>query len=397
MKHRFWTTLCAAALFAATAAESKSKADMPERSVVVAFQYPSVKLTPEDTVSADLLVKNRGKKDETVLLEVAGKPKDWTVEIKRYGTVIGGIFVGSGEDATLTVSARPKDKNVKRLPPGEYRITVNGWTEDGVIQQRTSLTVRVEQEKSGPAKVTIETSYPVLEGASDEQFQFSLDVRNDTDQDAVFNFRAAAPEGWQTSFKPAYESKQISSLKIEANSSKTIEFEVKPPYKAKAGEYVFKVTVEGPKAKAEKELKVVLTGTYELKVGTPTGLLSVVTERGKEANVTILVQNTGSAPQREITFTALKPENWKVEFKPEKLENLKPDEVKQVEAVITPAEKALVGDYSVDVQIQGEKANEDLEFRVTVKASSAWGWVGVGIIILVVIGMGVTFRVLGRR
>ena len=33
------------------------------------------------------------------------------------------------------------------------------------------------------------------------------------------------PTGWETSFKPAYESKQISSLQINANSSKTVEMD----------------------------------------------------------------------------------------------------------------------------------------------------------------------------
>ena len=173
--------------------------------------------------------------------------------------------------------------------------------------------------------------------------------------------------------------------------------EVTPPYNAEAGEYDFKVEVQSPKAKAEKDLKVVLTGTYEIKAGTPTGLLSLVTERGQKANVSLLVQNKGSAPQREIKFEAFKPENWKVEFKPEKLENLEPGALKQVEVTITPADQALVGDYSVSIQVQGEKANQEVEFRVTIRAASAWGWIGVAIIAIVIVGLALAFRTLGRR
>ena len=222
-------------------------------------------------------------------------------------------------------------------------------------------------------------------------------MRNDTGQDATFNFRATAPPGWETSFKPAYESKQISSLQINANSSKTVEMEVTPPYRAEAGDYDFKVEVESPKARAEKSLQVVLTGTYGLKAGTPSGLLSLVTERGRKATVTLLVQNTGSAAQREVTFLSFKPENWKVEFKPEKLENLEAGALKEVEVALTPAEQALVGDYSVSVQVNGEKANQDIELRVTIKAASAWGWIGVALIAGVIVVLAVTFRILGRR
>ena len=398
LRHKTWLSLItvwAAGTFALWAADATS--DLPARRIVAAFQYPGITIAPEDSISVDLLIKNRGRSDETVLVEVAEKPQDWEVQIKRFSTIVSGVFVASKEDQTLNLTAKPKDKDLKKLPPGSYRFAVRAKSADGVLEQSSAITVTVAGEQKAAQRVTIDTSYPTLRGPSGDKFQFSLDVRNDTDQDAVFNFRATAPSGWETSFKPAYEQKQISSLQIPANQSKTIEMEVTPPYNVQAGEYDFKVEAQAPKAKAEKDLKVVLTGTYSIKSGTPNGLLSVVTERGQKASVTLLVQNKGSAAQREVKFSALKPENWKVEFKPEKIENLEPGAIKQVEMTMTPAEQALIGDYSVSVQVEGEKANDNVEFRVTIRAASKWGWIGVGIIVLVVLGLTVMFRVLGRR
>lgn len=371
--------------------------ELPERRITAALQYPGITLSPEDSVNVDLLIKNRGRSDETVLVEVTEAPKDWEVQIKRYSTVVSGVFVASKEDQTLNLTAKPKDKDVKKLPPGTHRFVIKAKTADGALEQTSGITVTVAGEQKASQRVTIDTSYPTLRGPSGDKFQFSLEVRNETDQDTVFNFRATAPPGWETSFKPAYESKQISSLQIQANQTKTIELEVTPPYNVQAGEYDFKVEVYSPKAKAEQELKVVLTGTYGLKAGTPNGLLSVVAERGQKANVTLLVQNKGSAAQREVKFSAFKPENWKVEFKPERIENLEPGAIKQVELTLTPGEQALIGDYSVSVQVEGEKANEEVEFRVTIRAASRWGWIGVGLIVLVVAGLTVMFRQLGRR
>ena len=387
----------AVGLWGLRGAEKESASDLPERQITAALQFPGVTLGPDDTFSVDLLIKNRGRSDETVLVEIAETAQAWTAEIKRYGTSVSGVFVASKEDQTLTLSGKPADKEVKKLPPGTYRFAVKAQTPDGAIVRNSAITVNVVSADAAAEKVSLDTSYPTLRGPSGDKFQFSLDVRNDTGQDAVFNFRATAPQGWEVSFKPAYESKQITSLQINAGSSKTIEMEVSPPFNAEAGEYDFKVEAASPKAKAEKDLKVVLTGTYGLKVGTPTGLLSVVTERGRNATVTLLVQNKGSAPQREVKFEAFKPENWKVEFKPEKIENLEPGGVKQTEVTITPAAQALVGDYSVSIQTEGEKANQDTEFRVTIRASSAWGWIGVAIIAVVILGLAVVFRVLGRR
>jgi uncharacterized membrane protein len=68
-----------------------------------------------------------------------------------------------------------------------------------------------------------------------------------------------------------------------------------------------------------------------------------------------------------------------------------------VEVSITPAAEALVGDYAVGVNIKSEKSSDDLEFRVTVKASAAWGWIGIGIIILVILGLFALFVTFGRR
>lgn len=386
-----------AGLWTALAAETDKTADLPDRRISAALQYPGITLGPDDTLSVDFLIKNRGRSDETVLVEIIEKPEDWTAEIKRYGTVVSGVFVASREEQTLNLTGAPANKETKKLPPGTYRFAVKAQSTDGELTQSSAIVVTVVSAEKASERVSIETSYPTLRGPSGDKFQFSLDVRNDTGQDAVFNFRATTPPGWEASFKPAYESKQISSLQIVANASKTVEMEVTPPYNAQAGEYEFKVEAQSPKARAETDVRVVLTGTYGLKVGTSSGLLSLVTERGRKSTVTLLVQNSGSAVQHKVRFEAFKPENWKVEFTPQTIEELEPGAIKQTEISITPAEEALIGDYSVSLQTEGEKANQETELRITIRAASAWGWIGVGIIALVILGLAAAFRILGRR
>lgn len=377
------------------AAEKDTEQKQPH-DVVVAFQFPSIVVAPDDRVSVDFVVKNRGSTDEIITFQIIDKPEDWVAEIKRYGTVINGIFVPSGESQTLTFDARLKDRSAKRLPVGRFMFSVRS-TWGGERSQLSTLELIVKSAEDSGARIELDTSYPVLRGSASDSFEFSLDVRNQSDEDSVFNFRATTPKGWEVSFKPAYEYKQITSLQIASRSSKTINVEVKPPYGVEAGEYPITVTVESQKAKAEKELKVVITGKYEIDATTPLGLLSYVAERGKPTSITLLVRNTGSAEQREITFMPLAPENWKVEFNPERLENLPPKETKQVEVKITPAREALIGDYSVVLQVNGEKTNDKVELRITVKAPVIWGWIGVGLIAVVIIGLAITFKTLGRR
>jgi uncharacterized membrane protein len=173
--------------------------------------------------------------------------------------------------------------------------------------------------------------------------------------------------------------------------------EVTPLRDAAAGEYPILVTVSSGEKKAQAKLTVVLTGIYKIDAGTPTGILSLEAMPGKSSNLSIFVKNTGSAVNRNITFSSFKPENWDVTFKPEKLDALEPGALKQVEATIKPATQALVGDYSVGLLINGEKSDKTIEIRTTVKASTAWGWIGVFIILFVIAGLSGLFIWLGRR
>ena len=368
----------------------------PEREIIMAAEYPGVEVAKDEDVSMDIILHNRGRTDEDVEVWISEKPKGWQARIKTYQYTVTGVHVPSGDDKSLTFEADPDEG----LKPGDYQFRINARTVDGKFRMSKSVTIKVvdkEQKSKEPKGVKLTTSYPVLQGPSDATFEFSVEVDSKLDEDAVFDLMAQGPQGWDINFKPAYESKYISSLRIKSKQSTSVAVEVKPAMGATAGEYPFDVKVSSGDANAEAKLTVILTGTYGLEVGTASGLLSLEARGGRPANMSFYVKNTGSAVNHDIKFMTFKPENWKVEFKPEKIDAIEPGDLKQVEAIITPYEDALVGDYSVGVNVEGEKANKTIEFRTTVKASAAWGWIGIGIIIVVIAGLFGLFRWLGRR
>jgi uncharacterized membrane protein len=278
--------------------------DRPARELIVALAYPNVTLSPEDKIRVDLLVRNFGRTNETLTLEVTDKPKGWVVDLKGFGKSVGGVFLGGGEEKTLTLSADPEGK-VDKLTPGTYHFAVKAKSADGAIVKDTAVTVKVvEKEKSSEA-IKLTTSYPVLRGPSDARFEFSVDVHNDSDEDAIFNLGGQAPEGWELGFKPAYEQKQISSLRIKAGQSQAVGVEVTPARQAEAKDYPIKVRVQSQRAKAEVDLTVALTGTYKIKAATPSGLLSTTTQVGQSTNLSIYVRNDGSALQKDRKSTRL--------------------------------------------------------------------------------------------
>ncbi len=377
------------------AEEEKDKEKRPERGMVMAPEYPGVIVEKGEKVRMDLTVANLGKRGEIVEVKIASAPKGWKPVIKTYDFKVTGVYVAQGKTKDLTFLAEPE----KDVGPGEYEFVVSAQTDDGKFKSTRKIMVKVEEKKAGEKKedITITTAYPVLRGPSDTKFEFSLDVKNEVDQEKTFTLAAKAPQYWEVNFKPPYEDKYFSSLRMKSEESKSLSVVVQPFLYAQAGKYPIAVQVESGKAKAKTELTVVLTGTYKLDMGTPTGLLSLATSKGTPATMSVFVKNTGSATNHNISFMSFKPENWKVEFKPEKIEVIEPGDLKQVEVTITPAEEALVGDYSVAMSARGEKADKEIEARVTVKASAAWGWIGIGIIVVVILGLGGMFAWLGRR
>jgi uncharacterized membrane protein len=372
------------------------KEKLPARAISMAAEYPGVEISKDDDVSLDIIFHNKGRNDEDVEVWIAEKPKGWQARIKTYRFTVTGVHVPSDEDKTLTFQADPEEG----IKPGDYQFRIDARTRDGKFKMSQTVTIKVaddEGKSKEPKGVKLTTSYPVIRGPSDATFEFSLEVDSKLDEDAVFDLLAQGPQGWDINFKPAYETKYISSLRIKSKQSTSVAVEVKPAMGAEAGEFSINVRVSSGDANGEAKLTVILTGTYGLEVGTPSGLLSLQARGGRPANMSFYVKNTGSATNHDIKFMSFKPENWKVEFKPEKIDAIEAGELKQVEVIITPYEDALVGDYSVGVTVEGEKAAKTIEFRTTVKASAAWGWIGIGIIVVVIGGLFGLFRWLGRR
>ena len=374
-------------------AEEETKDMRPERGIAVYPEFSGVIVSKGESVRMDLMMDNKGRTDETVDVTIAEIPKGWKAMLKGGNYQVTGMFVPNGKSRTLALSLEP-DKGVG---DGTYVFKIGGETADKKFTSTHRLTVTVQQRTTGADDIQITTSYPMLRGQTDARFEFSLEVLNKSEVDRNFNLVAAAPEKWEVNFKPAYEQKQISSLRIKGGQSQTLAVEVNPDRETQAGEYPILVRISSGDKKAEAKLMVALTGIYKLDAGTPTGILSLEAMPGKTANFSVFVKNTGSAVNRNITFSSFKPENWDVTFIPEKIESLDPNAMKQVEVTVKPAQQALVGDYSVGVMINGEKSDKTLEMRVTVRASTAWGWIGIGIILFVIAGLSVLFMRLGRR
>lgn len=381
------------ALIGAEEQENRPRVTGPERGIGVFTEFSGVTVGPGEPVRMDLILLNKGRTDETINVRSTAIPRGWRVAIKGGSYDVSGLYVPAGKTKNVTLTLEP----AKSVRPGDYVFGFEAQTEDGAFIAHHNLAVTVQSKTAESSDIQVATSYPVLRGPTDSKFEFSLEVLNKSDVDRTFNLFASGPEKWEIATKPAYEEKQISSFRVKGGQSQSVTVQATPAKDAAAGEYPVLVRVSSGEKKAEAKLLVVLTGIYKLDAATPNSLLSIEAIPGQVSRFSFFVKNTGSAVNHRIAFDAFKPENWTVEFRPDKIDALQPGDMKQVEVTVKPAVQALVGDYSVGISINGEKADKTLEMRVTVRSSSAWGWIGIGIILFVIAGLCALFIWLGRR
>lgn len=146
-----------------------------------------------------------------------------------------------------------------------------------------------------------------------------------------------APRGWNVIFKPNY--KQATSAQVEANASQNVSIDVTPPANVEAGNYKISVRAVAGNTSADLDLEVVVTGTYQMELTTPRGLLSTEITAGDVKRLELVVRNTGSSLLKDIQLSSGKPTDWEVSFEPAKIEMLKAGETTTVTAVMKASKK----------------------------------------------------------
>jgi uncharacterized membrane protein len=363
-----------------------------EREILLTTNYTSLVVAPEEDISIRVTVANNGKAGERVNLEIVSAPEGWKAAFKDRGYNIRGLYVPAGEEETPYFEAK-----VPKEAAGEYKFLLRATTEDGQLQSSAELTIGVEEKAAKEGGVELRAEYPVLGGPSGRKFEFSVDLNNKTEEDLSFNLSAKAPDGWEVSFKPAYTEKEIRTIRLKSRDTKGVDIEVTSPKKAEPGEYTIDMQAAAGDVRETIELKVVITGTFELGLTTSTGRLNTEATAGRASNITLVAQNQGTAPVLGISFTSSAPEGWTVTFNPDRLESLAPEEERDILVTIEPSAKTIAGDYSVNLRGSGLMTSDSLDLRVAVATPTIWGWVGVFIVVLVIAGLGVVFVRVGRR
>jgi uncharacterized membrane protein len=387
---RLFAAFLSLVLLALTPAVSSGAEEPPVKGLFLLTDYPAITVRPGTTTTINLRLRNYAIDPERYALSVSGVPQGWTATMLGGGQPVAAAMVATNDSTSLQLRLDVPE-NAAMGTTANLTVTAKGSS------MEKTLPIAVSLAKDLPAKLTIKPQLPSLRGTTKSSFEFQTEIKNDSGRNLVVALGATAPRNFETSFTEQYGSQELSSIPIDAGQSKTVKLKVRPPSTAAANRYPVSVKASAEDASAETTVALEITGQPQLNIAGREGVLSGRAEAGKQASSPIVVTNTGTAPAAEITLSSSAPSGWKIEFEPKTIDQIAPNKNKEVQALVTPPEKAIAGDYAptFTATSRGETANT--QFRVAVATSTMWGIAGAGIIaiaLLILVGAVARF---GRR
>jgi uncharacterized membrane protein len=373
--------------FAPLASAAEGTGDV--KGVYLLTDYPAVTVRPGTTSTVSLRLQNYSVAPERFALSVEGVPAGWTA------TLIGG---GQPVAAAMAATNSSVSLQLRLDVPANAAIgtqTLNVRAEGEAT--KVSLPIAVSLAKDLPAKLTLEPKLPSLRGSAKSSFEYQVTIKNDSGKPLLVSLAAQAPQNFDTSFTEAYGSQELSSIPVEAGQPKDVKLRVRPPATVKAGQYSVTVRVGAEDATAETKVVLDITGQPQLGISGRDGVLSAAATAGKETSIPVEITNSGTAAAEEVELSGSGPNGWKVAFEPKTVTGLAPGQNKEVQALVTPPEKAVAGDYVTTLRAASRGESASASFRIAVATSTLWGAIGIGVIaiaLLVLVGAVARF---GRR
>ena len=353
--------------------------------VTLTTPYPAIEVAPGAKVNLTVSIETEaaGRVD----LSLADVPADWTASIRGGGFLVNGVQSTGSEatDVTLDVAVP------EGAAAGTKRITLHADSDGSVA----TLPIDIKVTPNAAGEVSLTTDFPELKGSSDASFSFNLTLGNDTPDDLTFGVVAGGPPGWTVNAKVTSQAQAASAI-VKAGETTAIEVTAEAPAEAAANIYPITVDATSGDKTAHADLSVEVTGSYKLTLTTPDGRLSANASAGGQTDLSVTLQNTGTADIPDVKLSATTPTGWTVTFEPDTV-TVPANGDAQVTAHLSPSGNAIAGDYVTTFKATSDLATANAVMRITIETSLLWGAVGVALIALVLAGLWWTFRRYGRR
>jgi uncharacterized repeat protein (TIGR01451 family) len=369
--------------------------------LTISTPYPAITVDPGGTANFTLTITT--PTPERVDLTVSGVPDGWTTRLRGAGSTINAVYTTAQPQSTAATPPEPTATATLEVslpdtvPPDTYHVSVAGHSASGLS---ATLTVDMTVLQAGTGSVTLSATNNLLQGKAGTTFTFDVSIKNDTNQEIPFTLDAQGPSGWTVTAIPSGQA-QAATATVAAGSTGHVTVTAVSASDATADQYPITLTASGGPQPETINLGVQITGSYSVSINTSDGRLNASATIGSDSTLTLVVENTGTAPLTAVNITASPPSGWDVTFDTPTIDTLAPNTPTNVTATIRPSDQAVAGDYVLTFRVssttQGSNATDSIDIRTTVQTSPIWGFVGIALIVLVVVGLFLVFRQYGRR
>lgn len=358
--------------------------------IELSTKYPSMVIKAGDSLTFDLDIDNQSGVSQDVALSIEEIPEGWEGSFSASSKQVSIVHVKNEEantdvDFAVDVPLETAD--------GEYEIALSAKGQGFSDEMILNFTVSAEQM----GESSFEVEYPSQEGDADTDFSFAATLINNTLSNQSYSFSSNAPSGWDVSFMPSGESTKVAALEVEARKSQGVDISVTPPANIEAGTYEINLTAASADEKLSLDLEIVITGSYDVSLSTPSGRLSFDAYANQEAAVQLSITNNGNTELTNVNLTSSAPSGWNVRFANETIELIEAGATIETTAYVTPGEEAMSGDYVTSITVKNSDANDSADFRVTVKTETKWGVTGIAVILILAAAIVIIMRKYGRR
>jgi len=214
--------------------------------ITMSTQYPKIDAIATGTFQFSVELNYKGAKDRIFDLN-ASVPQGWDVYItpqydasKRISSIsLKSSYSGVSE--TLQVTTSPLSWP---LPdPGEYKIKLQAVADN--VEGSINLIAKVTAKYLLTAEPSNQYYNTTAKAGQDNTFSVKVTNTGTAPIDNI-NFSSDKPEGWEIT--PNVDKIDL----LETLGEKTVDFNIKPPPKTVAGDYMITLTVSGKQASAER-------------------------------------------------------------------------------------------------------------------------------------------------
>jgi uncharacterized membrane protein len=351
--------------------------------VILYTPCTKISVPPGESIDYNIDVINNGADLFTADVSATSMPRGWNFMIKSGGWNVGQISVLAGEKKSLSLHVEvPYQVN-----KGNYRFSINAG--------EYSLPLVINVSEQGTFKTDFSSRQSNMEGHSGSTFTYNAELKNQTTEKQLYALSAQIQRGWNVSFKVS--GRDVTSVESEPMATTNLTIDINPPSQIEAGRYTIPVVATTSTSTTTLNLEVVITGTYNIELTTPTGLLSGSITAGQEKKMEFLVRNSGTSFISDVRISGSAPAGWSVSFDPKTIDKIMPGAEAQVIATVKADKHAIPGDYIANFDARTPEASAKAAFRFSVKTPMLWGWVGIFIIFAAIGSVYYLFRKYGRR